>query len=104
MSKLIVRCADGSNSRAELTGGREAGNDLVIEASSEGPGARFTALPPDHFGVHVADEMDEKRLLWLVNEIGEAKLRRSVEKYHERYPDARPFVSRLLKDLLFRQS
>lgn len=54
-------------------------------------------LPLDQFGVQVDDVMDERRLLWLVNQIGEQKLRRSVAKYAMKWPESRPFVSLLLK-------
>jgi hypothetical protein len=54
-------------------------------------------LPPDQFNVEVENDMDRARLLWLVNHVGEAKLRRSVAKYQVRWPKSRPFVSTLLK-------
>jgi hypothetical protein len=54
-------------------------------------------LPLDYFGVLVENDMDERRLLWLVNEIGETELRSSVRKYNARYPDCKPFVSLILK-------
>lgn len=57
----------------------------------------FDGLPPDHYGVLVANEMDVARLKWLAEAIGETKLRRSVTKYRVRYPDSQPFVSLLLK-------
>lgn len=57
----------------------------------------FEELPPDHFGVHVENDTDRRRLLWLVNEIGAEKLLKSVDKYQARYPGSRPFVSLLLK-------
>ncbi len=54
-------------------------------------------LPSDQYGVLVENLMDERRLLWLVNEIGEKKLRSSVAKYNNKYPDCKPYVSLLLK-------
>ncbi|MDO8040304.1 hypothetical protein [Janthinobacterium sp. SUN137] len=39
-------------------------------------------LSPDQFHVVVENEMDPARLLWLVNRIGEALLRKSVAKCH----------------------
>ena len=54
-------------------------------------------LPPDQFNVVVENDMDRARLLWLVNRIGEAKLRRTVGKYLARWEGAKPFVSRILK-------
>jgi len=56
----------------------------------------FTTLPEDNFGVHVENEMDERRLLWLVNQIGEEKLRKSSAR-RGKYPDSPLFVSVLLK-------
>ena len=57
----------------------------------------ITSLPDDHYGVHVENEMDELRLLWLVNKVGEEKLRNAVAKIKSYYPDTKPFVSKLLK-------
>ena len=57
----------------------------------------FTTLPEDNFGVHVENEMDAQRLLWLVNEIGETKLRKSAAKRNKYYPDRKLFVSIILK-------
>jgi len=54
-------------------------------------------LPPDNFGVHVENDTDRRRLLWLVNEIGVEKLLKSVAKHQARYPGSHPFVSLLLK-------
>lgn len=54
-------------------------------------------LPFDSYGVQVDNERDRLTLQWLVQAIGEAKLRRSVEKHSRRYPDRRPFVSLLLR-------
>lgn len=65
--------------------------------TSSHDGERIDGLPDDEFGVLVENDMDERRLLWLVNEIGEKKLRASVNKYNARYPDCKPFVSLLLK-------
>jgi hypothetical protein len=57
----------------------------------------FTELPDDQFGVFVDGDMDRLRLLWLVNQIGEEKLRRAVASLKMKYPDSLPFVSTLLK-------
>ncbi|TAK91248.1 MAG: hypothetical protein EPO06_05705 [Burkholderiaceae bacterium] len=59
--------------------------------------AAFNFLPPDHFGVHVENEMDERQLLWLANVIGEEKLRASANKRNKYYPDSKLFVSVILK-------
>ena len=59
--------------------------------------AEITSLPDDKFNVIVESKMDQLRLLWLVNKIGEAKLRKSVAKYQNRYPESKPFVSVLLQ-------
>jgi len=57
----------------------------------------FEQLPADNFGVQVNDEKDARRLLWLANKIGEKKLRASAAKRNKYYPDAKLFVSVLLK-------
>lgn len=62
--------------------------------SSDSP--EFTRLPEDNFGVLVENQMDEQRLLWLVNRIGETKLRKSAAKRGQ-YPDSPLFVSTLLQ-------
>lgn len=54
-------------------------------------------LPADQFNVVVENDMDRLRLLWLVNRIGETKLRKSVAKYMARWPGSLPFVSTLLQ-------
>lgn len=53
----------------------------------------FPPLPDDHYGVWVANEMDTRRLQYLVALVGEAKVRRSAAKtrFHP------IFVSKLLK-------
>lgn len=56
----------------------------------------FDDLPPDQYGVLLANERDAIRLKWLVSTIGETKLRRSVAKYSIRYPESQPFVSVIL--------
>ena len=56
----------------------------------------FHSFPEDNFDVHVENEMDERRLLWLVNTIGEKKVRASARKY-KYYPESKLFVSILLK-------
>ena len=57
----------------------------------------FTVLPADNFDMFVENEMDERRLLWLVNQIGETKLRKSAAKRSHYYPEAKLFVSVILK-------
>jgi hypothetical protein len=56
-----------------------------------------TELPDHNYGVIVENDMDARRLLWLVNKIGEKKLIASVGKYNKRFPGYKPFVSTLLK-------
>lgn len=41
--------------------------------------------PPDQFHVVVENDMNDARLLWLGNRIGEAKLRKSVAKCQNRW-------------------
>ena len=57
----------------------------------------FNTLPEDNFGVHVENDMDARLLLWLVNQIGETKLRKSAAKRNKYYPDDKLFVSVILK-------
>ena len=57
----------------------------------------FDTLPPDNFGVYVENDMDKRKLLWLVNQIGEKKLRISSGKYKNEYPESDVFVSKVLK-------
>jgi len=57
----------------------------------------FTELPADHFGALVENEKDARRLLWLVNQVGEQKLRASAAKRNKYYPESKLFVSVLLK-------
>ena len=54
-------------------------------------------LPLDSYGVHVANEMDHRRLLWLLNKIGEKKLRKSSDKYKSKNNGAAIYISTLLK-------
>ncbi|HEX7642574.1 MAG TPA: hypothetical protein VF472_10260 [Burkholderiaceae bacterium] len=68
-----------------------------LKASDDNALPFFKSLPPDNFGVHVENEMDERRLLWLVNQIGEKKLRISAGKRNKYYPDSKLFVSVILK-------
>lgn len=53
-------------------------------------------LPPDQFNVVVENDLDRARLLWLVNRIGETKLRRTAGKYQARFPGSKAFVSTIL--------
>jgi len=54
-------------------------------------------LPTEQFNVVVENDMDEARLLWLVNQVGEVKLRKSIAKYQSSWLGSKPFVSTLLK-------
>ncbi|MFC0349382.1 hypothetical protein [Undibacterium danionis] len=54
------------------------------------------SFPADFYGVHVQNEIDALRLLYLVEKIGEKKLRATVKKVTDRYPGFKPFVSKLL--------
>lgn len=54
-------------------------------------------MPDDAYGVLVKDDMDRRRLTWLAGQIGEAKLRRSVEKRALKWPGSKPYVSTMLK-------
>jgi hypothetical protein len=54
-------------------------------------------LPAHHYGVHVENEMDARRLRYLVEQIGAAKVEDSAARYTEEYPGSRIFVSELLK-------
>lgn len=54
-------------------------------------------LPAHHFGVHVENEMDALRLLYLIEQIGSAKVERSAAKYSTKHPGSMIFVSALLK-------
>lgn len=60
------------------------------------PQELLTALPDDFCDVHVEDEMDARRLLWLIQQVGEEKVRKSARKYRY-YPDSKIFVSVILK-------
>jgi hypothetical protein len=53
-------------------------------------------LPADHYGVHIENDMDARRLLYLAEKIGAEKVTRSASKYTEKYPGRRIFVSKLL--------
>jgi hypothetical protein len=64
----------------------------IVEASP------FLAdLPAHHYGVHVENEMDARRLLYLVEQIGIDKVISSAYKYSQKFPGSRIFVSTLLK-------
>jgi|GEM_PF-4553570 len=54
-------------------------------------------LPDDNFGLFVENDTDRRKLLWLLNAIGEKKLRASAEKRNKYYPDSPLFVSVILK-------
>ncbi|MBD3812843.1 MAG: hypothetical protein IE917_11580 [Betaproteobacteria bacterium] len=70
-----------------------AASDLLTDEAS----SYLAELPAHHYGVHVENEMDARRLLYLVEQIGAAKVRGSAERYRQKYPDSRIFVSTLLK-------
>jgi hypothetical protein len=57
----------------------------------------FDSLPDDHFGVFIENEKDVRKLLWLLNEIGEKKLRKSSITYKKKYPDSDVFISTVLR-------
>jgi hypothetical protein len=54
-------------------------------------------LPAHHFGVHVENDMDARRLLCLIEQVGVAKVERSAAKYSAKYSGSMIFVSALLK-------
>ena len=54
-------------------------------------------LPDDCYGVYIENDMDKIRLKYLVEQIGEKKLKSSIDKYHKKWPDSKPYVSTLLK-------
>lgn len=54
-------------------------------------------LPAHHYGVHVENDMDARRLLYLVEQIGAEKIVSSAYRYSQKYPGSRIFVSTLLK-------
>lgn len=54
-------------------------------------------MPEDAYGVLVLNEVDARRLKYLVEQIGEAKLRRHTKMYAEKWEGAKPFVSKVLK-------
>ncbi|MBB5017809.1 hypothetical protein HNQ59_001079 [Chitinivorax tropicus] len=60
------------------------------------PDDLFSALPADFCDVHVENELDARRLLWLIEKIGAEKVRKSAWKY-KYYPESKIFVSVLLK-------
>lgn len=63
---------------------------------SKNPIKHFEHLPEDNFCVHVENEKDKICLLYLVNKVGEEKIRRSAKKY-KYYPESLVYVSTLLK-------
>ncbi|MCI3943180.1 Orf17 [Pseudomonas syringae] len=54
-------------------------------------------LPADHYGVHVANDLDARQLRYLVDQVGAEKITGSASRYSKRYPGSRIFVSTLLK-------
>lgn len=54
-------------------------------------------LPADYYGVRVDNEMDSRRLLYLITQVGAEKVAGSASRYSQRYPGERIFVSVLLK-------
>ncbi|MEW6414239.1 MAG: hypothetical protein AB1482_03185 [Pseudomonadota bacterium] len=61
------------------------------------PSPFLPELPAHHYGVHVENEMDARRLRYLVEQVGAAKVEGSAARYSEKYPGSRIFVSVLLK-------
>lgn len=57
----------------------------------------FDSLPEDHFGVFIENEKDVRKLLWILNAIGEKKLRKSSSTYKKKYPDSDVFISTVLR-------
>ena len=51
----------------------------------------------EHFGMLVENEMDEIRLAYLLSIIGPEKLWNSVQKEKQKWPDSKPYVSKMLK-------
>jgi hypothetical protein len=54
-------------------------------------------LPSDNFGVHIENDEDHRKLLWLLTKIGEKKLRASSKKYENKHDGANIYVSTLLR-------
>lgn len=54
-------------------------------------------LAAHHYGVHVENDMDARRLIYLVEQIGEEKIVGSAYRHSQKYPGSRIFVSTLLK-------
>jgi hypothetical protein len=67
-------------------------HDTTAEASSF-----LSDLPAHHYGVHVENDMDARRLLYLVEQIGTEKVISSAYRYSQKYPGSHIFVSTLLK-------
>lgn len=61
------------------------------------PSPFLPELPAHHYGVHVENEMDARRLRYLVEQIGATKVEGSATRYSEKYPGSRIFISVLLK-------
>jgi len=60
-----------------------------------------SVLPDDYYDVIVENDKDIKSLLWLVNRVGEERLKGSVDKYMRRYK-MKPYVSTILKAYNFK--
>lgn len=54
-------------------------------------------LPDDAYGVEVSDEMDARRLAYVVLQIGETKIRRHAQIYAEKWDGSKPYVSKIIK-------
>lgn len=54
-------------------------------------------LPSHHYGVDVSDEMDARRLQYLIDKVGVEKVIASAARYSEKYPGSKIYVSTLLK-------
>lgn len=57
----------------------------------------FTELPEDNFGLYVENRVDELKILWVANKIGEKKLRASANKRSKYYPESPLFISTIIK-------
>ena len=60
------------------------------------PKELINALPEDLCDVHIENEMDARRLLWLIQKLGQDKIRKSAQKY-KYHPESKIFVSELVR-------
>lgn len=61
------------------------------------PSPFLSDLPADHYGVHVANDMDARQLRYLASQVGVDKITGSASRYTQQYPGSKIFVSTLLK-------